>query len=261
VAASESGPADSGPSETGPSETGQGASQGVAAVDRALSIVAALEAHPEPRTLAQLSQATGLYKSTILRLLGSLEPAGYVVRLRDSRYSLGPMAFRLGLAYERANPLREHVLPILRDLVAAGTESASFHVRQDAETRLCLFRVDSNHSTLDRVQAGDVLPLRRGAAGRVLLAFDGEPGAAAEELRQRFVAVSIGERDPSCAGIAVPVFGPGGTLKGALSLSGPGDRFTDAAITRMGTQLLDAARTLTAALGGRYPSVPDRRNA
>jgi len=231
-----------------------GESAGVAAVDRALSLVAALEGHTEPQTLADLSRQTGLYKSTILRLLTSLQDAGYVLRLRDGRYSLGPTAFRLGLAYERANPLRDHVLPILEDLVRQGTESASFHVRQDADTRLCLFRVDSRHPTLDRVQAGSVLPLRRGAAGRVLLAFDGEPGPAFDEARQAVLVVSIGERDPSCAGIACPVFGPQSQMKGALSLSGPKERFTKTTVASMSKLLVAAARTVTRSLGGTYPA-------
>jgi DNA-binding IclR family transcriptional regulator len=230
---------------------------GVAAVDRALSLVAALERHPEPQTLSDLSRETGLYKSTILRLLTSLQSAGYADRLRDGRYGLGPMAFRLGLAYERANPLRDHVLPILEDLVHQGTESASFHVRQDTDTRLCLFRVDSRHPTLDRVQAGNVLPLRQGAAGRVLLAFDGEPGAAFDEVRQSIVVVSIGERDPSCAGMACPVFGPEGRVKGALSLSGPKERFTKTTIASMRHLLISAAKAVTRSLGGTYPTGAD----
>ncbi|MAM12468.1 MAG: IclR family transcriptional regulator, partial [Rhizobiaceae bacterium] len=51
-------------------------SRGVAAVDRALKIVAALEASTMPRNLSEISRATGLYKSTILRLLESLQDAG-----------------------------------------------------------------------------------------------------------------------------------------------------------------------------------------
>src|SRR5262245_12409546 len=116
--------------------------RGVAAVERALSIVAALIASTEPRTLAELARQTQFYKSTLLRLIVPLERYGYVDRLRDGRYTLGPTAFRLGLAYEQAHRLRDHVMPVLRDLVRQGTESPSFHVRQDATTRLCLFRLD-----------------------------------------------------------------------------------------------------------------------
>ena len=237
-----------------PGKTREAAAKGVAAVDRALSIVAALEADPRPRTLAEVSKVTSLYKSTILRLLVSLEAAGYVARLADGRYRLGAMAYRLGLAFERADPLREHVLPVLHRLVEQGTESSSLHVRRDADTRLCLFRVDSHHSTLDRVHAGDILPLRKGAAGHVLLAFDGETGAKYDEIRRNFVAISLGERDPSCAGIASPIFGPDGSLKATVSLSGPAERFTKPKIAWMSTMVLAAARDMTQALGGSFPT-------
>jgi DNA-binding IclR family transcriptional regulator len=233
----------------------EGSSQGggVAAVDRALSLVGVLESQIDPQSLSDLSRKTGLYKSTVLRLLTSLQSAGYIARLRDGRYVLGAMAFRLGLAYGRTNPLREHVFPMLERLVQQGTESASFHVRQDSDTRLCLFRVDSQHGTLDRVRAGMVMPLRRGAGGRVLLAFDGEPGAEFDKIRRAGIAISMGETDPSCAAIACPIFGPQHQLKGAISLSGPKERFTDAAIAKMRDLLLAAAKTVTRSLGGSSP--------
>jgi DNA-binding IclR family transcriptional regulator len=227
--------------------------QGVAAIDRALAIVEALAAEVSPRTLAQLAAATGFYKSTILRLLGSLERGELVGRLKDGRYVLGAAAFRLGMAYERANPLRQHVIPVLQELVSSGTESASFHVRHGPETRLCLFREDSHHSTLDRVRSGDVLPLARGAAGRVILAFDGATATEYDKVRSSGFALSEGERDPGCAGLAAPVFSADGLLRGALSLSGPGQRFTAAMIATDRPKLLAAAAQLTRALGGRQP--------
>jgi DNA-binding IclR family transcriptional regulator len=237
-----------------------GSHDGVAAVDRAFAILAALAAEEEPSTLAELSCATGFYKSTILRLIVSLESVGYVTRLRDGRYSLGASAFRLGLAYERQNPLRQHVLPILNDLVERGTESASFHVLHGKGTRLCLFRVDSQHSTLDRVAAGNVLPLDRGAAGRVLLAYARDAaGPEYAALREDGYALSRGERDPSCAGIAAPVFGPAGLLAGALSLSGPGERFTESAVTKMHGLLIAAAGALTRAIGGEIRKPASKR--
>ena len=227
---------------------------GVAAVDRALAILAALEGASEPLTLAKLARTTGFYKSTILRLIGSLGDAGYAMRLRDGCYSLGASAFRLGLAYERQNPLRRHALPILERLVANGTESASLHVVHGPHTRLCLFRVNSRHSTLDSVDAGDVLPIERGAAGRVLLAYSDGTSAQHTALRRAGYTLSKGERDPNCAGLAAPVFGPTGEIVAALSLSGPGERFTSDAIARMRKLLLKAAEQLTQLLGGTAPA-------
>jgi DNA-binding IclR family transcriptional regulator len=225
-------------------------SPGVAAVDRALTILGAFEEKPEPMSLAELSRHTGMYKSTLLRLMTSLQEFGYLVQLPEGRYYLGPTPFRLGAIYQRANNLYDRVIPVLRQLVAAGTESPSFHVRHDGKRRLCVFRIDSQHSTLDRVEAGMLLPLDRGAAGRVILAFDGEHGEVYDRIRKGAIAVSFGERDPDCAGIACPVLGPSGKLVGALSLSGPKPRFTKDSIKTMSLLLSQAAARLTRSLGG-----------
>ncbi len=225
--------------------------EGVAAVERALSIVEAIERADEPLTLTGVAEATGLYKSAVLRMMVTLERRGLVLRRHDQRYVLGPLAFRLGRAYERTNHIEEHLAPLMQALVERGTESPSFHVQQDGESRLCLLRVDSHHSTLDRVRAGDLLPLKRGAAGKVLLRFGaGEPAALQGELAE----YSFGERDPLCGAVAGPVFGPGGVLLGALSLSGPLDRFTETAVKKMVKPLLEACETATRTLGGTWPA-------
>ncbi|MFX0547191.1 IclR family transcriptional regulator [Roseovarius sp. S1116L3] len=229
--------------------------RGVAAVDRALSIIAALEKGRMPLNLSEIARSTELYKSTILRLLESLQGAGYVVRVEENKYALGPTIMQLGLAYERSNPLRHQILPVMEKLVDMGTESPSFHMRQTADERLCLFRLNSNHSTLDRVHTGDRLPVRRGAAGKVLVAF-GEPheaGAEMDQIRGECFAVSLGERDKLCAGIAAPVFSGSRRLVGALSFSGPKERFTEADIARMKGQMMEAVREISNGLGSSYP--------
>ncbi|MBI5258927.1 MAG: helix-turn-helix domain-containing protein [Burkholderiales bacterium] len=223
--------------------------EGVAAVERAISIVEALEAAKAPMTLSALAAATDLYKSTVLRLLVSLEKHGLVVRRQNQSYVLGPLAFRLGRAFEATYHLKEHLLPLMEQLVERGLESPSFHVWQDAETRLCLLRVDSRHSTLDRVRAGDLLPLKRGAAGKVLQRHAG----AGAEAGPPQVEVSFGERDPLCGAIAAPVLGPGGECLGALSLSGPLERFTEPAVRKMVKPLLEACEAATRSLGGQWP--------
>jgi DNA-binding IclR family transcriptional regulator len=231
--------------------------EGVAAVERALSVVAVLEGSDQPMTLAELAVRTDFYKSTILRLLGSLMATGYVMRLPDGSYDLGPTAFRLGVAFTRKNALGHHVLPALQELVDRGTESASFHVRQDDDNRVCLFRVNSRHATLDRVEAGHSYALLRGAAGHIILAYDGITGARYDAIRAHGFDVSLGERDPSCAAVAAPVFGPRGMLVGVISLSGPRERFGKMEITEMKRVLGPVVETLTKNLGGEWP--PFRR--
>ncbi|WP_313348306.1 IclR family transcriptional regulator [Paracoccus sp. (in: a-proteobacteria)] len=217
---------------------------GVAAVDRALTLLAALVDAAAPLSLAELSRRSGFYKSTVLRLMESLERGNLVTRLQDTSYTLGPMAWRLGNAFERSNDLTALVTPVLEGLVAKGTESASFHVPFDTRSRLCLLRVDSAHSTLDSVRQGQVLPLV-GAAGTIIrnVREHGPAEYLHRELR------SFGERDASCAGVARAVFGPGDRLLGVLSLSGPIERFTDEAVERMGGLLNEAVADLSRKLG------------
>ncbi|MBX3621137.1 MAG: helix-turn-helix domain-containing protein [Rhizobacter sp.] len=231
---------------------------GVAAVDRALSIATTLARASTPLTLADLARRTGMYKSTLLRLLASLARAGLVVHRSDKRYALGPLAYLFGRSFEQTYGLKDGVQPVLDWLAGKGTESPSFHVRHGQDARLCLFRVDSAHASLDRVRAGDVLPLGRGAAGKVLQAFAGGLQAAGDTP---LLHTSFGERDPQCGAVAAPVFGPAGVLLGALSLSGPLERFSELAVQRMHGLLFTAAETATRNLGGPWPVTGGQRLA
>lgn len=232
------------------SEISDSPAEGVAAVDRALLIASALARADAPQTLADLARSTGLYKSTLLRLLASLQRAGLVVHRSDRLYAMGPLAFLFGRAFDNTHGLKVGVQPVMQWLVTQGTESPSFHVRHGEATRLCLLRIDSGHSTLDRVRAGDILPINRGAPGKVLNAF---PRGLAADAVGPFVFTSYGERDPLCGALAAPVFGPSGMLMGALSLSGPLERFSELAVQRMTGLLLNACETASTALGGAWP--------
>ena len=168
------------------------AAGGAAAVDRALTLLSVFGAGDTSLSLAELAERTGLYKSTVLRLLASLEHAGFMQRQDDGRYRLGAELARLGGLYTASFSLGAVVVPVLRALVEQTGESAAFHVcerRGDEWLRLCLYRVDSPQLVRDHVRAGDVLPADRGAGGRVLQAFsEPAPGeargsAAGRELR------------------------------------------------------------------------------
>jgi len=218
---------------------------GVAAVERALSIVGAFGADGNPLTLNDIALKTGLYKSTILRLMVSLQRHQCVLRLADGRYQLGPAFLHWGNIFQRSSRLENHVVPVLQRLVEQSGESASFYIRQ-GDQRLCLFRVDSARSVRDHVRVGDLLPLDRGAAGRILRdgGIDGSAPPRAE------LVTTLGERDPETGALAAPVYGPGNGLRGALSISGPLSRFTGDAVKRIGKLVQDAAVELTERLGG-----------
>ncbi|EHP42364.1 IclR family transcriptional regulator [Cupriavidus basilensis OR16] len=221
---------------------------GAVAVDRALFVLSAFHLGDTTLSLVALAQRTGLYKSTLLRLLASLEHARLILRHTDGRYGLGPEVARLNSVYAASFSLELIVMPVLRQLVQATRESAAYHVEQ-GEHRLCLYRVDSPQPVRDHAKAGELLPRNRGAGGRVLRAFSGARGEIYQKIREEGVAAMVGDRLPEIAGVSSPVFGPDGELKGALTLTCPTPRFDEA----FRPHVLRAARDLTLALGGTFP--------
>jgi DNA-binding IclR family transcriptional regulator len=200
------------------------ATTGVEAVARALAILRAFAADRSALTLTEVAAATGLYKSTVLRLAATLEAEGFLIRGSDRRFRPGPELWRLGMLYQRNLDLGDLIRPSLRRLVEATGETASFYVA-DGDERICLYRLNSPHSLRFHLEEGQRLPIDRGAAGRVLSACGGPPTADGKEIRERGFYVSLGERDPEVAAAAVPVIDIEGRLRGALSVSGIRSRF------------------------------------
>ena len=221
---------------------------GVAAVDRALSLLDAYSPARPVLTLAELAQHTQLHKSTVLRLLASLEHAHLIQRRDDGRYALGAGVERLQRVYALSFSMESVVVPVLRDLVRQTRESAAFHVRQ-GDQRLCLHRVDSPRPVRDHLQAGALLPMDRGAGGRVLSAWPDADDPLSRRIRRELVVTLVGDRLPELAGVAAPVFGADGNLAGALTLTMPAERL-ESGFDRV---VLEHARRLTGMLGGRYP--------
>ena len=217
---------------------------GVATLDRALSILGAFSTVRPMPTLAEIAGHTRIAKSTVLRMLASLRHAHLVWQLPDGRYALGTEVERLQCVRSSSVSLESLVMPVLHELAAQTGESASYYVRQ-GEQRLCLFRVDSPRPVRDHMRVGDLLPLRRGAAGRVLLAQAGARGPVYAGIRRDGMAVMAGDRVPEVGGVAAPVFDTTAHVAGALSLSMPVERLHPglAAVVRL------AARRLSLALG------------
>lgn len=224
--------------------TGDPPRETVAAVARALTILCAFREGEAALSLAELAARTGFHKSTLLRLLGTLEEARCVERQADARWSLGPMLFRLGALYARARPVERHLPTVLAALAAESGETASFWVRHGTQ-RLCLARVRAPSPIRDDLAEGDLLPLPLGAGGRVL---------SAPDPRALGVVATFGERNPDTAAIACAAFGAQG-LAGALGISGPRERIASReAAHRMA--VARAASDLTRRLGGDLAAPP-----
>ena len=200
--------------------------KGVEAVDRALKVLECCDGRTQEITLAELSRQTEFYKSTILRLTVSLERFGYLVRGESGRFRLGPAAWRLGSCYRQGFDLSHVLRPELKALCEKTNETASFYIRE-GDNRICLYRVEPSRSIRHSIVEGASMPLKKGASGKILSAFSGEPTKQFAEVKVRGYAISLGERDPEVAAVAVPLFSKSGRIVGALSVSGLITRFEE----------------------------------
>ena len=226
-------------------------SSGVAVLDRAFAILNAFGLTDDRLTLTELSRRTGLYKSTVLRLLGALEHGGYIRKLGDGQYAIGHQPLRLAAVYQRSFHVGPVIEPILQQLSRDLGETASFYVRQ-GDYRVVLYRVEPSRSVRVSVRVGEEFAIEKGASGKVLLAFTELQDARWDEVREQLWAVSFGERDPETASASVPVFDSTGALVGAVTLSGPKGRFDVPSTMHTAlAALLDSARRATVALGGK----------
>jgi DNA-binding IclR family transcriptional regulator len=242
--------------------------QRVEAVERALTILNAFADGTPRMGLSALAARTGFYPSTVLRLSASLERFGYLNRDGDGDFRLGPALWRLGVIYQASFNLADYVRPVLETLVEVTGETASFYVREKGK-RICLYRHNGPRMVRSHLDEGAELPLDRGAAGHILVAYgahDTGKGSAMDSgkpsdkdadkhagqharIRLRGYAISKGERDPDSTAVAVPIFRAGGILVGALGIVGPRARMNDGACRKALTALKAEASALSQKLG------------
>ncbi len=200
----------------------------VAAVERALAILNTFSEEKASQSLNDIALATGLYKSTILRIIGSLEANGFLSRQADGHYSLGFSLWRLGNVCRQTYNHEKSIRAMLAQLSEKTRQTAIFYVKS-GQQRVCLFRESVQQEMTHHLMEGTALTLEKGASGHVLLAFssdlDKTLSAEYQQVRQTGWCVSQGERNPDVGSIAVPVLGDDNHLLGALSLSGAVSRF------------------------------------
>ncbi|MFI1735953.1 IclR family transcriptional regulator [Streptomyces acidicola] len=236
---------------------------GVRSVQRAVDLLALFDTEHPSRSVRELVDATGLPKTTVVRLVHTLEQCGLLWSRGDGHLVPGTGLLRWAELAGRTWRLPEEALRRLAELSeASGGETVSVYVRQQ-NTRVCVARHEGTRTVRHVVRIGAEMPLWSGAASHVLLSRSDRAEVAAvasrapgDEWEERLwehtrkaaadgIAVSHGEREPGVSGVAAPVFAASGRLTAAVALGGPTTRFTDDAVAGFAPALLDTARALT----------------
>lgn len=239
----------------------------IEAVNAAFDVLRCFVAGSELR-LSQIIRQTGLNRSRVIRLCGTLEAQGCLSYDAGSRtYRLGHLVLVLGKAYERENTLSSLGRPLLSQLAARTGETASLFVR-DGDERLCIARVESPLPVRYGLREGERFPMHLGASSRVLLTdmsqseksrVFSEVGLSADTVRELEiqlaevarlgVSITRGERLPGVCAIAAPVFDHTGRVVAALALAGPDSRLDDVRVRQIVDEVGETAHALSRELG------------
>lgn len=225
-----------------------GNSSGVAAVERAISLLEAFTEHDRSLTLGELARRVDLDKSTVLRIARSLAKSHMLIRNEDASWRLGYKLVQLGALYQSTFNLGSIVEPLLAELSEKTGESAAVYGRE-GDMRICLHRHDSKQAIRHSARVGNAFALDKGAPGHVILAFSGAPGELYERIRRIGYHATFGERDPEVSSLSCPLFKEGNVLFGSIAITGPTHRFNDESIERNVGYVKEAAARLSSAMG------------
>ena len=244
-------------------------SDGVRSVHRALDLLERFDDEHPAWTLAALTHASGLPKTTVLRLVTTLEQRGLVAAIGPGRYAIGPGFLRWSRLSSASMEIPPAVRAAMGKLAADTGETANLYIRV-GRTRVCLAQVQGSSSVRHTIAVGSSLPLWGGAASKVLLTdppvLEADPSlieevavdaprpdgyaktlrAAVTEAAGRGYAVSHGERELGASGVAAPVRRSDGRVVAAIGVGGPSPRFNDERMPSYVNAVRRCAETISA---------------
>src|SRR5438105_9938323 len=142
----------------------------VEALGRGLAVLDCFIADPGPHSLVELSRRVGLGLPTTLRLIRTLEEAGYVRQAADTRrYRLSWKMLQLQDVTASIVDYADLARPHLEELAATVGEATGMAVLDDTEVRHAI-RVSSTRIISANIPPGSLFPPHATAMGKVLLA-------------------------------------------------------------------------------------------
>jgi DNA-binding IclR family transcriptional regulator len=220
---------------------------GVQSIERAFELLQALAL--APAGLTELSVRVDLPKSTVARMLGTLEEIGAVARDDDDRtYRIGMGLVELAGAVDASAALATLVRPHLTDLADRTGEAGGFSVPTGYAIHY-LVQVESPNAVQVRDYSGLTVPMHVGPSGlcvmslwpdadvnrylrRPLEAFTPHTVTDPQEIRKRLEEIREKghcwiheEFAEGISSVAAPVFDEARRALGAIHVHGPTYRF------------------------------------
>jgi DNA-binding IclR family transcriptional regulator len=249
----------------------------IQAVSHALDLLEQFHGDIDELGVTELSKRLKLHKNNVFRLLATLESRGYIEQNKATEnYRLGLKALELGQTFIKQMGLLRQAKPILEQIVEESNETAYVAIyKENYIVYLDVVETDLTVRVVSRV--GSRLPAYCTAAGKVHMAFMTEeeldvllrdaklvahtsttitePDAITAEMvkiREQGYAFDDEELDLGVRCIAAPIRDYTRRIVGAISISGPTMRISNARTeSELVPLVLKASAELSTRLG--YP--------
>jgi DNA-binding IclR family transcriptional regulator len=141
-------------------------------LERTFALLETLAAQPDPVSLKEISERTGLHPSTAHRILNDLAIGRFVDRPQAGSYRLGMRLLELGNLVKARLDVRDAALAPMRDLHKVTHQPVNLSMRQGDEI-VYIERTYSERSGMQVVRAvGGRAPLHLTSVGKLFLAHD-----------------------------------------------------------------------------------------
>jgi DNA-binding IclR family transcriptional regulator len=246
----------------------------VPAVDRAVRILSLVRKEGRGLTLADVTEATGWHKSSVHKLLVTLNHHGLLDRdALTKRFCLGVALAEYGRAALNNLDIRQSAKPFLKALVNYSGETAVLSVLRD--TQMVLVDIEEPQTELRvSLSVGLRSPATTTSNGKAVLAWlpenqvneimriEGLPALTKKSItrrriylaelgttRKRGYATDCEEYLNGVSGVSAPVFNTRKQVIASISLVGPAFRMTKSRIRHYGKRCVEMATQLSATLG------------
>lgn len=246
----------------------------VRSVERAMKMLFLISRSDDPLRLTEIAQSVGLDKSTVHRLLMTLETFQLVQRDPNSkRYGPGPGIWRI--SNTDSNDLNSISRPHMELLRRTSKETVTLVCPRGLE-RIVVDVLEAPHELSVVPMIGTIQPVYAGASGRVFMAnFSDEERqriiqltglkpviptgpvdveayvASLDAVREKGFAYTIGDVTVGASALAAPVFDADGSVKAAIVLRGPEVRMPAERMEEMAPLVVLASIEISKELGYR----------
>lgn len=259
----------------------------VQSVERAIMILKSFSADEPELGVGELSRRLDLAKSTVFRLLSTLEASGLITQNPETgRYRLGVELIGLANNVMACSNLRRVAQPYLSRLADTVQETVSLSILDRNEAVNVEQFVPPGRLVVRVGWVGRRMPVHAVSAGRAIIAFwpeeevarllDGDLEqltphtitdlqairAELARVRERGYATAFEELEEGLNAMATPVRDHRADVIASISVSGPASRLTPERISQIAPDAIQTAEQISREIGYRSPEqVRDSTNA